>query len=221
MKKCLHCNIEVGGNLKACPLCQSPLKGEGERDYFPQPKALKTLALPLKILLFLILSGAVVMTVLEVSFTEGNGIHWSYVVDTWIVVILLLIRHFAKNHRYVPRIIFWSMLTLSALIILTGQYCGFRSVSTDIIMPILCSATLIVNFIFCMVTAGFTENALVYMLLNIVVGVLPYMFLYFQRNHHTPIAWVVTLLISIVTFIGLVIFKGKNVKLELEKRFHL
>ena len=34
MKTCLYCKIDVGGNLKKCPLCQSKLQGESEQAYF-------------------------------------------------------------------------------------------------------------------------------------------------------------------------------------------
>ena len=71
----------------------------------------------------------------------------------------------------------------------------------------------------------FTANALVYLLMNIGVGLLPYILLFFRidRGHidgHS-IPWVNCLIISAVTFLGLVIFKGRDLRSEIAKRLHL
>ena len=57
---------------------------------------------------------------------------------------------------------------------LCGLLRGWNGIAIDAIVPILCSVTLVLNFIFAFVNRRFTENGLVYLLLNIVVGVVPY-----------------------------------------------
>ena len=37
----------------------------------------------------------------------------------------------------------------------------------------------------------------------------------------TPLTWVICLIVSVITFLGLVIFKGRALRAELEKRLHL
>ena len=83
-------------------------------------------------------------------------------------------------------------------------------------IPILCSVTLALNFIFAFINRRFTENGLVYLLLNIAVGVTPYIALTVMRAR-TPLTWVICLIVSVITFLGLVIFKGRALRAELEK----
>ena len=52
------------------------------------------------------------------------------------------------------------------------------------------------------------------------VGIAPYL-AFSLLGSRTPIAWGVCLVISIVTFIGLVIFRGRDLRGEFERRFHL
>ena len=70
-----------------------------------------------------------------------------------------------------------------------------------------------------------SANALVYLLMNIGVGLLPYILLFFRidrgRIDGRSIPWVNCLIISVVTFLGLVIFKGRDLRSEIAKRLHL
>ena len=88
------------------------------------------------------------------------------------------------------------------------------------IVPVLCSVTLLLNFLFSFINRRFTENGLIYLLLNMAVGIAPYL-AFSLLGSRTPIAWGVCLVISIVTFIGLVIFRGRDLRGEFERRFHL
>ena len=93
-------------------------------------------------------------------------------------------------------------------------------------MPILCCVALVCNFIFAFWRSRFTANALVYLLMNIGIGLLPYILLFFRIDYSGKldahsIPWVVCLILSILTFLGLVIFRGRALKSEIEKRLHL
>ena len=58
------------------------------------------------------------------------------------------------------------------------------------------------------------------LLLNIVVGALPYL-AFLLSPQQAPIAWTVCLIVGIITFLSLVIFKGRDLWTELQKRLHL
>ena len=68
-------------------------------------------------------------------------------------------------------------------------------------------------------------NKWLYLLMNIGVGLLPYILLFFRidrgRIDGHSIPWVNCLIISVVTFLGLVIFKGRDLRSEIAKRLHL
>ena len=124
-----------------------------------------------------------------------------------------------------PRQIFNLLLLVSALIVFTDWFTGYTGYSLDLVVPILCSVTLVCNFIFAFLHSRFTANALVYLLMNIGVGLLPYILLFFRidrgRIDGHSIPWVNCLIISVVTFLGLVIFKGRDLRSEIAKRLHL
>ena len=67
---------------------------------------------------------------------------------------------------------------------------------------------------------------LIYSIVRAILGgYLPYILLFFRigagRIDGHSIPWVVCLILSIITFLGLVIFQGRALKAELEKRLHM
>ncbi len=217
--QCTYCHIEVGSNAKVCPLCQNQLTGEIEEEYWPSPKDLARHSTLWKVFLFICLVVCTLCFFIDYLFNESMHFHWSLAVIAWVIVVDIMLARFIKSHRSVPKIIFQSMLVFLIMIYLTGWYCGFRETSLDMIMPIVCSVTLVLNFIFSFIDAKFTESSLLYMLLNIVVGVVPYIAIYLSRGTD-PVTWTITLLISVITFIGLAVFKGKTMLVEIHKRLH-
>ena len=118
------------------------------------------------------------------------------------------------------------LLLVSALLVFTDWFNGYTGYSLDLVVPILCCAALVCNFIFAFLRSRFTANALVYLLMNIGIGVLPYILLFFRIDysgrldaHSLP--WVICLIVSVITFLGLVIFRGRALKNEIVKRLHM
>ena len=125
-----------------------------------------------------------------------------------------------------PRQIFNLLLLVSALLVFTDWFNGYTGYSLDLVVPILCCVALVCNFIFAFLRSRFTANALVYLLMNIGIGVLPYILLFFRIDysgrldaHSLP--WVICLIVSVITFLGLVIFRGRALKNEIVKRLHM
>ena len=221
MRTCPYCKIKVGGTTETCPLCQSPVIGdEAEEAYWPSFAKLKQMSLLAKILLFLVLSDCVICVAVDFLFTESVHRHWSVPMLIWVFTWLLMIVHFVKSYKSAPKILLQSMIVLSVLTVYTGWFGGFRKVAIDLLVPIYCCITLVTNFVFSFIRAKFTENAMVCMLCNVVIGVIPYVALLLHRGN-APVAWTVSLIMSMITFIGLVIFQGKKVFLEIQKRLHM
>ena len=59
-----------------------------------------------------------------------------------------------------------------------------------------------------------------YLLTNLLVGIVPYIILYFLGKE-TPIPWIACLILSVILFIGAVIFKGRMVLNEIQRRFNI
>lgn len=220
MKTCKHCKITVGGEANICPLCQTKLKGENDEPYFPYKWKPKQIPLAIKILIFLLLSACVVFLILDLTYSLFDNFHPSIMTLVWIICILITTKHYIKNHRSIPKMIFGAMVLASLLTYITGKVYGFEWLAIDYIIPIWCCLTLIVNFVFCLIKAVFAESALIFMLLNIIVGIISYITILIN-NDDVPVSWMICLLLSIITFIGIAVFKGKTVFYEIQKRMHL
>ena len=143
-----------------------------------------------------------------------------------LIAAVLVLRAVLRRRFNGPRQIFNLLLLVSALLVFTDWFNGYTGYSLDLVVPILCCAALVCNFIFAFLRSRFTANALVYLLMNIGIGVLPYILLFFRIDysgrldaHSLP--WVICLIISVITFLGLVIFRGRALKNEIVKRLHM
>lgn len=222
MKTCPHCHIQVGGSAQYCPLCQNSLVGTPEPDRYPRVVPLaRQASLFYRIVAFVLLGAAVICSVIDYIMTEGKHMHWSLLVLIGAVGVLLLLRALLRQGRNAPKLLFQILIGTSLIVTFADYYAGWNGIAIDAIVPILCSVTLVLNFIFAFVNRRFTENGLVYLLLNIVVGVVPYIGLTLRHSVRPPLPWVICLIISMITFLGLVIFKGRSLLAEFEKRLHM
>ena len=197
MNTCPHCHIKVGGDSTYCPLCQNRLPGPAEAAYFPATAPrIHRASLLYKIIAFLLSAVVVVAGAFDFLLLDETP------------------------HRH-----FNLLLLVSALLVFTDWFNGYTGYSLDLVVPILCCVALGCNFVFAFLRSRFTANALVYLLMNIGIGLLPYILLFLRLDggkldaHSIP--WVICLLLSIITFLGLVIFRGRALKSEIEKRLHL
>lgn len=226
MRTCPHCHIAIGGDSEYCPLCQNRLSGPAEAPWWPHLTApVHRFAMLYKIVAFLLLAGTVVAAAVDFLLIETPHRHGSLLLLVWVLAALLVLRGVLRRRYNGPRQVFLLLLLVSGLLIFTDWFNGYTGYSVDLVIPILCSVTLVCNFIFAFWRSRFTRNALVYLLLNIGVGVLPYLLLASRigdgevSTHSIP--WVVCLIISVITFLGLLIFQGRELRSELEKRLHM
>ncbi len=220
MKNCPYCKIEVGGDLKKCPLCQSKLVGEGEEKYFPKQTTLKIQSFFYKIQLFIV--WMVVISSLGLDFLFGiklwpslRDIHWSLIVAMWFIVFEFGIMRLFKRGISSSRIMTLFVFIVLIMLMVTAYYVGHLHIIADWISPVVVMGTLIANFVLAMVDKK--GNAMVYLLTNLVVGILPYIVFYISQRECPP-AWIVCLMVSVILFIGAIIFKGREVVSEIQRR---
>ena len=144
--------------------------------------------------------------------------HYSLVWTAWIIVAELVVRSFIRKSFVMAKVITMSVFYLAVLMIATSWYYGFLHPVLFMGLPIVLSVTLVVNFVFSLIDK--TENALVYLLANILCGVIPYIILLISHRTRT-LPWSICLMISVVTFMGIVVFKGRKVWLEVQKRMNI
>ena len=115
---------------------------------------------------------AVDFLILEPGETGGR-LHWSLAVAVCAAAALLLCRALLLGSRNAPKLLFQILIGTALVAYFLDRFLGLGGVSFLYVIPILCSVTLALNFIFAFINRRFTENGLVYLLLNIAVGVTP------------------------------------------------
>ena len=221
MKTCLYCLIEVGGDLDKCPLCQSKLTGESDGPYFPKQKAFQIRSFLYRLQLFIVwsivIAGLGVDFLFHVQIPHFESLHWSLLLTMWLIAFeFLIMRQFKKgtgSARKVTMMVFIILVLLS----ITAYYFDFFRLTTDWIVPVVISGTMIANFVLAMIDRK--GNAMVYLLTNLLVGVLMYIIFLF-RNGSAPATWIICMLLSVILFVGAVIFKGRSVADEIRRRLN-
>ena len=160
MKTCPHCHIQVGGDTGYCPLCQNRLHGEQGSPWFP-PTAprIHRASLFYKIVAFVVLTLTVVAGAIDFLLLDTAHLHFSLLILVWGVAGLSVLRVLLRRRYNGPRLVFNLLLLVSALIVFTDWFTGYTGYSLDLVVPILCSVTLVCNFIFAFLHSRFTANA--------------------------------------------------------------
>lgn len=217
MKKCLNCNIEIGGRTDTCPLCQNSLTGEASPNNWPSPSGLKARAFIYKLQLFLVLATIAVGVSLDYLLNLNNGTHYSFVIALWLIIFELQLHSNMRRIFVISRTVSFGILYSALLLLITGYWFGFFDITAYIIVPIMLGAALIANLTFSMIDT--TENALVYLLGNILLVIVVYTSLRI-RHIEVGLVWTICLMVSLVSLIGIIIFKGRKVSDEIRKRMN-
>lgn len=221
MKNCLYCKIEVGGNLKKCPLCQSKLTGEADAPYFPKQTTLQIQSFFYKLQLFIVWT--LVISSLGIDFLFHLRIppfqfHWSLIVAMWLIVFEFGIMRLFKKGISSSRIMTLFVFIVLIMLMITAYYIGVLWFVTYWIVPFVVISTLVANFVLAMIDKN--GNSMVYLLTNLVVGIVPYVVFYFAEKD-CPFTWIICLLVSVVLFVGAIIFKGREVVSEIQRRLNV
>ncbi|MCR5734083.1 MAG: hypothetical protein K6G22_05675 [Lachnospiraceae bacterium] len=219
MKTCPNCSISVGGTFENCPLCQGHLIGDATIDYFPPSASVKQRALWVNIVLFIMFSSVIVTLSIDFLFLKSKHMHFSLVVLLWVILLIILNAFLKHSRRGISKIIAVLMVTASVGAMLTEYITGYKGISTLYIVPGIVAAALVANFILSLIDKADDHNAIFYILWSVLVGVIPCVVILLKGNN-TSIAWDICFVTSIIVFAGLLVFRGKRVLLEIQKRLH-
>lgn len=223
MKKCNGCKIEFDGSRENCPFCNNPLSGDPSEFNWPPMDKIKSRALLYKLQLFIAMVCIAVSLALDFLLDLNRGFHYSLIILGWVVTIELLVKYFTSHHVFAAKVVTFSVVIGCFLFTLTALYInqyvpGFFHPVFFIAVPSVVGATIIANFFL----AFFDKrgNSLVYLLCTIVLGIIPYIVLKIVLKE-LLLTWVICVMISVVAALGIVVFKGKAVKSEFQKRFNI
>lgn len=226
MKTCPHCKINIGGNPERCPLCQNLLTGDSEQAYWPQYTIGTKRKKAFKIVVFAVIAAIIINLAMDYLFITKDHPSWSPVVVAWLLVSGWLTESIIKKHYNLLKTLLVSLITVSFLCGITETYIHFAwdipfiGITYGFIIPILCSANIVTNFVLSFIDKHFTDHSMIYMCTSILVGIAPCIAIFFYEGKPS-LTWSICFVINTLALAGLIVFKGRLVISEFKKRFHM
>lgn len=218
MKTCHSCQLKVGGTATHCPLCQNELFGTDDTPFWPYHPIEPKPSLLYKVQLFIALSSIVITMAMDFLMDLHKKRHWSLMVLLWVIGGELMIRWIMKRRKRPALYVAYFSIMFCLLVGLSSFFFGYWNICRTWILPSICMIALLLNFFFCMFDKK--QNAMVFLLCNIVISFVPTVFMMIMEGK-APILWTICLMEGSITFIGLIIFKGKLVLHEIQKRLNI
>ncbi|MBU5424904.1 hypothetical protein KQI41_00660 [Tissierella pigra] len=221
MNYCSHCEVKIRGEQEKCPLCGNMLSDNHHNHHekiFPNVLPYYEKHLAIRILLFISIATVVVSFSINIIFP--SNINWPLLlvfalVSIWLGVIALIQRRYHIAKKIVRQV-----CIISLLAIFWDWRIGWKGWSLDYVIPITCVTAMITMYIIAQVMKLSTKEYITYTLIDGLFGIIPILFFIFGWiNVIYPTIICVTL--SIISVSAIFIFRGKDIKVELDKRMHI
>lgn len=221
MKYCERCKVKIAGRGESCPLCGGYLDriAEDEPDVFPQIPTIYC-----QYNLFFRLLAWISIIVVTVSLAVNYGVpqtgYWSLVVlgvvcSFWISLSISVRKRGNLSHRILNQ-----LLVVSVLVILWDLLTGWHRWSIDYVIPILCVTGMGAMAILGRVMKQYIDDPILYLSIYGGLGMIPLipLFLGWLNVIYPTLICVV---ISVISLSGVILFRGKKLRQELNRRMHV
>lgn len=219
MKYCEKCKVSVRGKEMVCPLCQNRLSGTDEEGLYPSvPTIYRQYELFFKLLIFSTIAVGVICVAVNLIFPQSG--YWSVFVVLGVLCFWISLPYALRKKDNIPNNITAQVFILSVLSLGWDWFTGWRGWSLNFVIPISCSIAMVSLAIIARVTKIPAEDYIVYLIVDIMFGIVP-LFFYLTGHVGFVIPSVVCIALSILSLSGLILFEGKNVLREIIKNFRL
>ena len=145
-------------------------------------------------------------------------LHWSLILSMWLIGFEFgIMRQFKPGMGSAGKVTMMVIITI-AMWCVTAYFFGLLKITLDLVVPVVLAATIIANFVLALIDKN--GNTMLYLLTGLFMGLVPSI-IYFFASAKMPLAWVICLMVSVILFAGSVIFRGRAVAAEFQRRFHL
>lgn len=217
MKQCAYCKVSVVGHMKKCPLCQNTLAGEDTPDVFPTVDTPVTNRFFLRLIVFLSLVAAIVCVVVNTALPHTGA--WSVFVVAGVVCIWISLGVALLKRRSLLKNIIWQAFLLSVLAILWDYFTGWHVWSVNFVIPCILFVTMLLTpglAYFLRMTIG---SYLVYICIVFLLGLVPAGFLLLDIPT-IVLPSIICVGYSVILLTALLVFCGRTLLGELERRLH-
>ena len=219
MNKCNKCNVYINTKTNKCPLCGCNIAKKGGNNIFPHVNYIyKKYHLMMKIILFLSLCGAIIS--LYINYSISHRLSWSYFVVLGIISFWITLTISIKSHKNIIKMLFLEMTILILLSFLWDFITGFKAWSINYCLPFISISYIVGISIIRLFLKKLEKEFIFYLIVSSLIGIIPGILIIFNK---VSIYWpsYISVIISIVMLLFLFVFNRKQVKNELEKRFHI
>ena len=219
MRKCLKCNVFIASSSSICPLCNTPVENGESEDVFPKVYYdYKHHSLLLNILK--VCSIIAIVLCLFLNFTINRSISWAWFVIAGILSFWLTLTTALRGRKHFMKMLFAEMILIIIVSIIWDYFTGFHFWSINYCLPFLCSIYTICILLMRIFRANLAKDFIFYATINSMIGLVPGVLLIFNK---VDVLWpsYVSVIISVIILVFLWVFNKRQVKNELERRFHI
>ncbi|GHV77756.1 hypothetical protein AGMMS49942_25770 [Spirochaetia bacterium] len=224
---CHKCKITAAGSPRRCPLCQGELSGEAEtaKNVFPEIplRAIFNRTVPGKRLISFIAFGTIAVAVISAALNiaiPSGGIWWSLFVIAGLASLWLSFLVVNNQWWNIPKIIFLQLLVLSAMVLLWDVFTGFYKWSLNFVIPILFSCSMPALATFAKIRKLKVEDYIIFLGIISVISIFSLLLILFRVVTIVYPA-VICFALSLISLAFLLVFEGKSLWEELQRRMHL
>jgi len=216
---CEKCGVHVLGSAPHCPLCQGPLTGDASEEVYPNiPLTEKPHQLLFRLLVLASVAAAVLCVAVLFCWPGAHVAALSVLAGLasgWLTVGIAV-----KKRGKPLKAVFWQVCVLSLLMLAWDYGTGWRSWSVDFVLPILYTCTMLAMAVIARVLRLGPSDYLLYLVLNILLGLVPLVLL---LTGALGVAYpaVVCAAVSVILLAALMLFQGPALRGELLRRLHL
>ena len=221
MLYCEKCKVEIRTDHKYCPLCQSPLIGEigEESELFPKLKE-KTHASKLIMRIFHFLCVAVIIISLMLNWWITPAKRWSIWIGAGVLCVWIFFTVGVYKRKNLMKNTIWQLVLITVGTIIWDAAIGWNGWSVNYIIPIAGLVTMAILVIITIVYRLASPEYMIYLLMNCLHGIIPFILL---LTGCITVKFPALLYICCCALLlsALIIFQGRAVYSELQKKFHL
>lgn len=236
MKYCSKCKVSVRGNARLCPLCQTPLeevKGGfnayssrtgPENEYWSEscypeiPKFYSQYRHLIKVLIFATIIAGVASAAVNLIL-PGTG-HWSLLVIVGIICFWISVFFAIRQRKSISKSITYQAFFMSLTSVAIDLLSDWHGWSLSYALPIIFVVAMLAMAILAVIMKLPANEYIICLIFDIIFGFIPIIF-YLLGILTQNIPSIICIACSIICLAGIVLFQGREMLHELERRFHL
>ncbi|HHT96412.1 MAG TPA: hypothetical protein GXZ90_00775 [Clostridiales bacterium] len=220
MLKCDNCKINIEGEESRCPLCGGLVQGKPDgKNAFP---SIPTIYEEFNIMIRIIMFVSIVIAVLSIALNLIIDIErkWYLLVIAGILCLWLSFIFIIKKKDNIPKTIVWQVVIITITAVLWDYSMGWRGWSISYVLPSVCAAAIILMVLAVKILKIYVGDYIVYLLIDALFGLIPIVFLLIGGLDVT-FPSIICVAASVISISALILFKGQDIKEELNKRMHV